>query len=829
MIIKKTILQKKSLLQRVNREKAFVKKIIIKPRKIFSKIEEKISPNKSIGVSTHLLNKTLKQTPQKGIKKNSSYLERTLMPSGSVNTLDGYWKNKYEKFLGVSLPNIRVHYDHNAIEKTQKYKARSFAQGANIYLGKDIKPIDTLEGQMTMAHELTHVLQQKYLDMSSGRKEMIDPNIELEKRAKGVEGIVKFRRGIDQTASALIKSRNLLPFRSYNVPMFEGNKYLAHNIIQRQKDFFDSTKANLLNADNKDNIFIDANTKYFTYRSFLTRKEFKNLSEEAKATGMTIEIRKLSKEARKHRNSNSLPKPMSIKSKTLGKDDLTYLSGKKFKKRDIAKVAIYNPNILTENEIKEKIKKRELRGIHKVKYSDMQQRVKDGLRVEVREQFLNEIKLKNSSLSEVEIIEKLETDKKISASYQEALNRKLKKFNFKNKRDVTKKYTDLRTEDVHSLMTSRVKDFKKHNDPKNMTEDERKALSYSIGGSDAHGTEGLVKSRDGKTFTSDLDIHSVTYTNKNGKKVDNLKRAYVYQDEASRKKSLRLMARLIEKEGSGVEHFATKQSWYTKIIKNKMISTSWSQKAGDTELADTNYVVPKDKEMRFTINPENSKYNPLQLPPSNKKKSTFSSRMAERLKRYSARAKKMLKYTKGVGGKALNYSKIIGSKALSKGKEYAVKGKKFAGKHVSSLGHKAKNMVKSAKNISFSRKDFSISKLKPLKNLYDKHHGGGSLKGLQDKYKKTKEFTTKLMKGKLEIGDVDEALQFASKHIDSDKLKNISKKFESEKFKKFSKKLKGTSKFASKLKKASDIKKLLSGEASASDAIGLTKDGLDFA
>jgi len=225
----KTLLQKKTLLKRVNAEKEFIKKVALKPKRFLSNVQRGLAYQKIGETPNHLLHQTHKKVPQKsGIK-----LEKTLMSSGSVTTLDGYWKDKYENFFGVAIPRVRIHRDKNAINKAEQYQAHSYAQGIDIYLGKDVAPIDTLEGQMTLAHEITHVLQQKYLDMSSSQG-MVDPSVELEQKAKGIEGIVKFRRGLDQSAYELIKKRELLPFKSYQVvPMFGGSRFLSDRVIQR--------------------------------------------------------------------------------------------------------------------------------------------------------------------------------------------------------------------------------------------------------------------------------------------------------------------------------------------------------------------------------------------------------------------------------------------------------------------------------------------------------------------------------------------------------------------------------------------------------------------
>jgi len=915
-MIKKTILEKSSLLKRVNRENTFVKNIISKPTKIFSKIEKKLSFKKTIGISTHLFDKKLTKISKKSTAKDGSKLEKTLMPSGSVNTLDGYWKNKYEKFLGVTLPNIRVHYDHNAIAKTQRYKARSFAQGANIYLGKDVKPIDTLEGQMTMAHELTHVLQQKYLDMSSGNKEMIDPNIELEKRAKGIEGIVKFRRGIDETASALIKRRDLLPFRSYNVPMLEGNKYLASNIIQRKRDLFITkdknkkaavTKANLLDADNYNNIFINSLTSFSEYKDVLTHKEFLILKRQAILSGVTIEIRELSAQAKKNRESDSLPKPMAIKQKTLRQDDIDYLlvgKQKKNLKNQLAKVAIFNPrgtsNGYGEKAFQKNLEKGLNREVKNKDFKDIQNKIKEDIRDDIKEKHLAFLRKNNKGLTDVDLLYKLK-DFEYSDSFKKEYSKTLEEtFKNQDKKILEKRYINIRKKEVINLRNSRKKDYLEYQKA------DKRTLIYRVN------NKGLVISRKkgGKTYTSDLDMHSVTLTNllnKDGKKITNQERTFIEQDKKSRAITLSVTQDLIDNKDSHVEHGATNQSWMPTKIKastfKRMITTKKRNYSGSEvpHYLDMLYIpiskrksyipkssqVPKVRQKAFVLNNQkisknkykhkNNLINDILLRYDNKKYSKGSNTSnlevysiqtsllmraqsyKDRTKRYQAMSDYFMFNALSLDGRSSEAKKL-----KDKAKKFALYASKGPATQKDSDNPKNPNDDFDGKNYStddnkessdnskkFNAKDIFHKYLKHGKKAFtfvNKHKGGGNLKKLQGQYQKTKDFTSKLLKGKLEIGDVDEALQFASKNLDpkklqdmsknidgfakqfnSKKFENLSKKFESKKFVKFSKRLNKSSKFVSKLKKASDVKKLLSGEASASDAIGLTKDGMEFA
>jgi len=160
--------------------------------------------------------------------------KKNMLPSGGVVELDGYYKDKFENFFGVKLPKIKLHKTDNAKQKASEYHAHSYTQGNNIYLGKDVKPIDTVDGQTVIAHEITHVLQQKYLDMSSS-KEMIDPSVELERKAQVVEDRVRTTKGIDRSSGDYFRKWDVLPQRSYQNRVASIGRFVDSKTVQRIK------------------------------------------------------------------------------------------------------------------------------------------------------------------------------------------------------------------------------------------------------------------------------------------------------------------------------------------------------------------------------------------------------------------------------------------------------------------------------------------------------------------------------------------------------------------------------------------------------------------
>jgi hypothetical protein len=133
---------------------------------------------------------------------------------GATTYLEGNWKKKYENFFGVKLPKIKIHKDINSIQKANKYNAHSFAQGKDIYLGKDTKNLETIEGQSLLAHEITHILQQDSLDFS--QKQGIDKDTVLENKAQIVEKRVIEQKGIENSNFEYFRKWDVLPQKSLN-------------------------------------------------------------------------------------------------------------------------------------------------------------------------------------------------------------------------------------------------------------------------------------------------------------------------------------------------------------------------------------------------------------------------------------------------------------------------------------------------------------------------------------------------------------------------------------------------------------------------------------
>jgi hypothetical protein len=88
--------------------------------------------------------------------------QRIQAKRGGGSTLDTGLRSTMEQSLGTSFADVRVHQDGESDTLNRRLTAKAFTTGSDIFLRSDVSRSDT----HLMAHELTHVVQQR--SMSSG-------------------------------------------------------------------------------------------------------------------------------------------------------------------------------------------------------------------------------------------------------------------------------------------------------------------------------------------------------------------------------------------------------------------------------------------------------------------------------------------------------------------------------------------------------------------------------------------------------------------------------------------------------------------------------------
>jgi hypothetical protein len=106
---------------------------------------------------------------------------------GGGQKLDDSTREKVGGGLGDSLQDVRVHTDDHANSLAHSVSARAFTTGSDVYFAKGEHNPGSSEGQQLLAHELTHVVQQRGA-ATSGPLQVSQPGDALENEAEAAAG-----------------------------------------------------------------------------------------------------------------------------------------------------------------------------------------------------------------------------------------------------------------------------------------------------------------------------------------------------------------------------------------------------------------------------------------------------------------------------------------------------------------------------------------------------------------------------------------------------------------------------------------------------------------
>jgi Domain of unknown function (DUF4157) len=121
----------------------------------------------------------------------------TIEGAGVGSPLDDPTRLFMEGRFGLSFEDVRIHSDSRSAEAARQVSARAFTAGRDIYFGRGLFQPHTADGKQLLAHELTHVVQQR-----DGRAAVADeahalslPEDDFELEAEGAAaGVASGRR-----------------------------------------------------------------------------------------------------------------------------------------------------------------------------------------------------------------------------------------------------------------------------------------------------------------------------------------------------------------------------------------------------------------------------------------------------------------------------------------------------------------------------------------------------------------------------------------------------------------------------------------------------------
>jgi hypothetical protein len=103
---------------------------------------------------------------------------------GTGGTLDAGVQSRFAGTLG-DLSDVRVHADDHADQLNRSVSARAFATGTDVYFAKGEYQPGSAAGDKLLAHELTHVVQQRGAP-TAGPLSVSDPGDAMETEADSV-------------------------------------------------------------------------------------------------------------------------------------------------------------------------------------------------------------------------------------------------------------------------------------------------------------------------------------------------------------------------------------------------------------------------------------------------------------------------------------------------------------------------------------------------------------------------------------------------------------------------------------------------------------------
>jgi hypothetical protein len=118
---------------------------------------------------------------------------KDFLAGSSGQSLDGPMRSSMEGHLGADLSDVRIHRGGEASSSAASVQARAYTVGSDVVLGNDVNPASS-EGQKTIAHELTHVVQQRSGPVdgtpAEGGIRLSDPSDRFERAAEATASAV---------------------------------------------------------------------------------------------------------------------------------------------------------------------------------------------------------------------------------------------------------------------------------------------------------------------------------------------------------------------------------------------------------------------------------------------------------------------------------------------------------------------------------------------------------------------------------------------------------------------------------------------------------------
>src|SRR5437588_8137637 len=109
----------------------------------------------------HLQKTAGNATVSAALEEQEPSLVKNVVGSGGGSPLDGDTKGFMESRMGADLGDVRVHTDSKASESARSVQAHAYTVGSDVVFQSGKYEPESDSGRRTLAHELTHVVQQR--------------------------------------------------------------------------------------------------------------------------------------------------------------------------------------------------------------------------------------------------------------------------------------------------------------------------------------------------------------------------------------------------------------------------------------------------------------------------------------------------------------------------------------------------------------------------------------------------------------------------------------------------------------------------------------------
>lgn len=165
------------------------------PAPVTSAESEKTASTPAVSVAASVGNRAFGQligrTPGDGIMPDGvvhpDIASTIATTNGSGHTLDSRARERLAPHVGDPLDDVRVHTDPTADTLARSVSARAFTTGTDVYFAAGEYRPGSADGDSLLAHELTHVAQQRGAP-TSGPLTVSEPGDAMETEADAVAG-----------------------------------------------------------------------------------------------------------------------------------------------------------------------------------------------------------------------------------------------------------------------------------------------------------------------------------------------------------------------------------------------------------------------------------------------------------------------------------------------------------------------------------------------------------------------------------------------------------------------------------------------------------------